>query len=196
MLVIGITGGIGSGKSTFCKELEKLGTAVYYADEEAKKLMVQDPQLMSDLKKAFGRETYHKDGSLNKEHLIREAFERDRVDKLNRLVHPAVGRDFERFCRRSKEKGAPLTAKEAALLLNHGKPEYLDRVVLILADKKNRLERVARRDGVSYSDVEARLRKQPEFEKLTGLADLVIYNDGSVEELKEKARLLFEEYTT
>lgn len=193
MRIIGVTGGIGSGKTTFCRELERLGASVYYADEKAKVLMVQDRQLMDDLRLAFGDETYHTDGSLNKSHLIREAFERDRVEELNRLVHPAVRRDFEKFCETASKRESPMVVKEAALMLNYGRPESIPVIVLILADKTERLNRVKERNKVSYSEVEARAAKQPDFESLTELADHIIYNNRSQEELKRQARQFFEE---
>lgn len=196
MQIIGVTGGIGSGKTTFCRELEKLGAAVYYADEEAKRLMVQDRQLIEKLKQAFGEETYKQDGVLNKDHLIREAFEKGRVEELNRLVHPAVGRDFEAYVKRFERSETPMVVKEAALMLNYGRPQGLDAVLLILADEDKRLKRVADRDQVSSSEVEARARKQPDFENLTDLADQIIYNNGPEKDLKEQARLFFERYTT
>ncbi len=193
MRIIGVTGGIGSGKTTFCRELERLGASVYFADEKAKMLMVQDRELADNLRHAFGEETYHPDGSLNKSHLIREAFEHDRVEELNRLVHPAVGRDFEKFCKVTSEQGSPMVVKEAALMLNDGRPESIPVIVLILADKTERINRVKERDQASYSEVEARAAKQPDFENLTEMADHIIYNNGSMEELIIKARQFFGE---
>lgn len=192
MRLIGVTGGIGSGKTTFCRELERLGASVYYADEKAKSLMVQDDQLKTDLMRVFGEETYHKDGSLNKKHLIREAFDRDRVQELNRLVHPAVGRDFKTFCKMASEKKAPMVVKEAALMLNDGRPDSISFIVLILADETERINRVKMRDRMSYSDVAARAAKQPDFESLVNLSDHVIYNNGSPEDLKTEAQHFFE----
>ena len=193
MRIIGVTGGIGSGKTTFCRELERLGASVYYADEKAKMLMVQDRELADNLRQVFGEETYHPDGSLNKSHLIREAFEQDRVEELNRLVHPAVGKDFEKFCKVASEKGSPMVVKEAALMLNDGRPESIPVIVLILAEKTERINRVKERDQASYSEVEARAAKQPDFENLTEMADHIIYNNGSVEELRKEARQFFGE---
>lgn len=191
MQIIGVTGGIGSGKTTFCRELEKLGAAVYYADEEAKRLMVQDRQLIENLKQTFGKETYKQDGTLNKKHLIREAFEKGRVEELNNLVHPAVGKDFRAYVKRFERSQTPMVVKEAALMLNQGRPKGLDTVILIMADSNKRLKRVADRDQVSRSEVEARILKQPNFEKLIDLADQIIYNNGTEEDLKEQARLFF-----
>lgn len=191
MKKVGVTGGIGSGKTTLCKVWENLGAAVYYADDAAKKLMVHDPTLISELKEAFGEETYHVDGSLNKGHLIREAFDNGRVDALNKLVHPAVTKDFKAFIKKAESENKKIVVKEAALLLMDGRPDDLDVIVLILSDKKNRIERVVERDDVTGQEVENRDSKQPAFDQLTHLADYLLTNNGTREELVRKAEMLY-----
>lgn len=191
MIKVGVTGGIGSGKTTFCRVFEKLGADVYYADAAAKKLMVQDQQLINSLKEAFGEETYNVDGTLNKSYLIQEAFEKGRVDILNRLVHPAVVRDFKDFVQKAESKHSKMVVKEAALLLMGGRPEDLDIIVLILSEKKKRVGRVVERDGVSGKEVENRDSKQPDFDRLTHLADYLLTNDGTQEDLEKKAEKLY-----
>lgn len=191
MKKVGVTGGIGSGKTTLCRVWENLGAAVYYADDAAKRLMVHDHELVSNLKEAFGEETYYADGSLNKNHLIREAFEKGRVDTLNELVHPAVAKDFKAFVKKAESENRKIVVKEAALLLIGGRPEGLDEIVLILSDKKNRIERVVERDDVTGKEVENRDAKQPAFDQLTHLADYLLTNDGTREELEEKAEKLY-----
>ena len=191
MIKVGVTGGIGSGKTTFCRVFEKLGADVYYADAAAKKLMVQDQQLINSLKEAFGEEAYNADGTLNKSHLIQEAFDKGRVDILNRLVHPAVARDFKDFVQKAESKHSKMVVKEAALLLMGGRPEDLDIIVLILSEKKKRVGRVVERDGVSGKEVENRDSKQPDFDRLTHLADYLLSNDGTQEDLEKKAEKLY-----
>lgn len=191
MKIIGVTGGIGSGKTTLCKVWEHLGAAVYYADDAAKKLMVQDDELISRLKEAFGDETYSVDGSLNKAHLIREAFDKDRVDILNKLVHPVVAKDFKSFLKKAEADNCNVVVKEAALLLIEGRPDNLDIIVLIMSDKKKRVGRVVERDNVSEKEVENRDSKQPAFEQLIHLADYLIINDGTRKELERKAEKLY-----
>jgi dephospho-CoA kinase len=187
MIVAGITGGIGSGKSTVCKEWEKLGAKIFYADDEAKRLMVSDKTVINELRRVFGDETYHKDGSLNKPHLISEAFEKGRVEELNQIVHPAVARHFRAVCKKEDSEGNKLIVKEAALLLNSGRPEEMDVVVIVVSDINKRLKRVAERDNVSTEKVRERDAKQPDFENLLHLADIVIENNGTVEELKNRS---------
>tara|TARA_R100001143_G_C3361367_1_gene137154 strand:- start:97347 stop:97937 length:591 start_codon:yes stop_codon:yes gene_type:complete len=191
MKTVGVTGGIGSGKTTFCKVWEKLGAAVYYADDSAKRLMVQDEVLIRKLKEAFGEDTYHEDGSLNKSHLIREAFEKGRVDTLNKLVHPAVAKNFKEFVKNAESESKRIVVKEAALLLMGGRPKDLDLIVLILSDKDKRIGRVVERDDVSEKEVENRDSKQPKFDQLTQIADYVVVNDGTLKELEQKAKNLY-----
>ena len=191
MIKVGVTGGIGSGKTTFCKVFERLGAAVYYADAAAKNLMVLDQSLINSLKEAFGEETYNEDGNLNKSHLIKEAFERGKVDILNTLVHPAVARDFKNFVRKAESEKRDMVVKEAALLLMGGRPEDLDIIILIISEKKKRVGRVVERDGVSGEEVENRDSKQPAFDRLTHLADYLLTNDGTQEDLEKKAERLY-----
>ncbi|TVR15561.1 MAG: dephospho-CoA kinase [Balneolaceae bacterium] len=193
MIKIGVTGAIGSGKTTFCKMLEKLGATVFYADDEAKRLMVENVDLRKALQKAFGQETYLSDGSLNKPHLIKEAFQKGNVEKLNRIVHPVVGEEFRRFAEHSAKSGCKLIVKEAALLLNYGRPDELDLVIIIKSDQNSRVQRVVKRDEASEQAILERNARQPDFDKLTYLADYVVNNNGTVEELREKAAEIFKQ---
>ena len=193
MIVAGITGGIGSGKSTVCKEWEKLGAKIFYADDEAKRLMVSDKTVINELRRVFGDETYHKNGSLNKPHLISEAFEKGRVEELNQIVHPAVARHFQAVCKKEVSEGTKLIVKEAALLLNNGRPEEMDVVVIVISNRNNRLKRVADRDKVSTEKVRKRDSKQPDFENLLHLSDIVIENNGTLTDLKKRAVEVYHE---
>ncbi len=192
MIIAGVTGGIGSGKSTFCKEWERLGAKVVYADDLAKDLMATDESIKRQLRTTFGDETYNRDGSLNKPHLIREAFEKNRVGELNAIVHPAMRRAFTEICRDAEFEGVDLIVKEAAVLLNEGRPEGLDLVVIVTAPEELRIKRVMERDQVSAKDVEARLAKQPDFSKLTHLADYIVVNNSTQADLKKEALELFD----
>lgn len=191
MITVGVTGGIGSGKSTVCKEWEKLGAKVVYADDLAKELMVNDPELRKKLIDTFGAGTYHSDGSLNRSHLIHQAFEENRVEKLNQIVHPAVTKKFRTISKEAEKEGEKMVVEEAALLLNKGRPPGLDVVVIVISDRKKRLKRVVDRDGVHLEKVMARDEKQPNFEKILHLADYVIDNNGTIDNLKKKARALY-----
>ncbi len=191
MIKVGVTGAIGSGKTTVCRIWEQLGAAIYFADDEAKKLMVTDEKIRASLTQTFGPDTYTSDGSLNKPHLIREAFEKGRVAELNAIVHPAVAAGFVTFCRKSEKQGVSVVVKEAALLLNNGRPKNLDIIVIVESDRNERLKRVVNRDSVDDSKFNDRDEKQPDFERLHHLADEILLNNGTLEELEEKSSKLF-----
>lgn len=193
MIRVGITGGIGSGKTTFCRKWEELGAYVLYADNFAKQLMHDNQELRGKIKQTFGEKSYKKNGDLNRQYLAKEAFEKGRVQELNDLVHPVLWKESEKVASQKEKEGIKVFAKEAAILLNNGRPDNLDFVILILADRQKRIERTAARDKVAKTSVEERMAKQPDFENLTHFADFVVLNDGSSNELKKKARQIYEE---
>ena len=178
MLHVGITGGIGSGKTTVCKIFEVLGIPVYYADERAKWLMVNDSKLIRRLKNAFGDEVYAKDGSLNRQYLANIVFkDRAKLEILNGIVHPAVHLDGIKW--NQEQQGVPFTLKEAALLFESGSYKHLDKMITVTAPEAIRIQRVVARDQTDKASVKARMDKQlPEAEKVN-LSDFVINNDGT-----------------
>jgi dephospho-CoA kinase len=191
MIRAGVTGGIGSGKSTLCKVWEQLGARVVYADDLAKTLMVENEDVKSAITHAFGEGAYFPDGSLNKAYLIEEAFEKGRVEELNRIVHPAVRKAFTSICDKAKRNGEQIVVQEAALLLNEGRPDHLDKIVLVTGPQEDRVNRVVRRDQTGPQEVLARIQKQPDFHQLSHLVDYVVENDGTLEEFKRKSTDLF-----
>jgi len=191
MIAVGITGGIGSGKTTVARLWEEMGANVVFADDLAKEMMRTDEGLKESLVSAFGNETYTSDGELNKAHLIREAFHKNRVDELNAIVHPAIRRQTVSLMQQAREEGAEIFVYEAAILLNDGRPDYLNLVVIVTSDREKRLRRVAARDDVEEQEVIARMSKQPDFDSLIHLADYVIDNNGTIEELRLKASNLY-----
>lgn len=191
MKVIGLTGGIGSGKSTVAKIWEKLGAKVVRADDLAKELMTTDPQLINKIKQVFGEESYLKDGRLNKAYLAKEAFEKGRVNELNALVHPAVFKWFEQQKAIESQKGTELLVREAALLLDKGRPDGFDKIVLVKASTDKRIQWVMQRDSISRDEVFSRIQKQISPEQMTSLADIIIENDGDLSMLEQKATFVF-----
>jgi len=177
ILKVGITGGIGSGKTTVCKIFEQLGIPIYYADDRAKRLMVNDLKVVSALKTLFGEKTYHEDGRLNRQHLANLVFkDKALLEKLNGIVHPAVHKDGIQW--NKLQNNVPYTLKEAALLFEAGSYKALDKVITVYAPKEIRLERVIKRDQTTREAVLARMDKQMEDKKKVHLADFVIFNDG------------------
>ncbi|WP_369411750.1 dephospho-CoA kinase [Chryseolinea lacunae] len=176
-LQVGITGGIGSGKSLVCSIFKALGIPVYDADSHAKELMTTDGILVQQIKKEFGELSFHEDGSLNRGYLSKAVFnDVDKLERLNRLVHPRVGEDYARWV--NQNANSPYVLKEAALLFEAGSHQTLDKVMVVVAPEALRIERVLQRDPQRTTEqIKAIIRNQmPEEEKMKR-ADHVIVNN-------------------
>jgi dephospho-CoA kinase len=176
-LRIGITGGIGSGKSLICKIFALLGAPIYDADSRARKLMTEDPVLVDQIKKKFGIQSYQIDGSLNREYLSKEVFnDLMKLDELNRLVHPRVAIDGQKWMNENAD--APYLIKEAALLFESGAHKALDKIIVVIATDALRVQRVINRDKTrSKEDVLKIIKSQMGEEEKISRADFVIKND-------------------
>ncbi len=174
MLRIGLTGGIGSGKSTVARIFAVLGIPVYDADSASKKLMAQDAELKKRIIHSFGPEAYL-NGSLNRKFLAQQVFnDPEKLSLLNSLVHPATIASSEEWMKRQK---TPYAIKEAALIFESGSQKYLDFVIGVKAPRELRLQRTMRRDGVSGDQVKSRMEMQMNEEEKLRLCDYVIVND-------------------
>ena len=178
MIKVGVTGGIGSGKTTVCKLFEKMDIPVYYADIEAKKLMNSDRQLKTKIKELLGKEAYYRNGRLNRKRVASIVFnDKEKLEKLNAIVHPAVEAHGKAWFGKQKTKYA---IKEAALLVENGSYKRLDYLIVVTAPVEMRIKRVVRRDKSSYNDVKLRIENQlPEIQKKK-VADFIIDNSGEV----------------
>ncbi|MEQ9373548.1 MAG: dephospho-CoA kinase [Imperialibacter sp.] len=176
-LLVGVTGGIGSGKSTVCKIFEVLGVPVYNSDNRAKALMVEDKELVEEIKAAFGEEAYLDNKNLNRNFLAKEVFSNpSKLETLNSLVHPAVGRDFAAWV--AVQSSQPYVIKEAALLFETGSHNSLDSVVLVTAPEELRIIRVLARDPQrSEKQVRDIIGNQLKDEEKKKLADYVLNNN-------------------
>lgn len=176
-LQVGITGGIGAGKSLVCRIFHCLGIPVYDADGHAKELMTTDVILVTNIKKEFGELSYNTDGSLNREYLSSTVFsEHEKLKKLNELVHPRVGEDYRRWVERNGN--CHYLVKEAALLFEAGSDKLLDRVVVVHAPEVLRIQRVLARDPQRSEDqVRAIINNQMSEEEKMERADFIIRND-------------------
>jgi len=179
MLRIGITGGIGSGKSIASRLFHTLGTPVYDADTRARWVMEHDLTLRQQLTAAFGPTTYNENGQLNRVVLAGTVFNNPvLLAQLNSLVHPHVGFDFERWAAAQQQAGHSYVIKEAALLFEAGSYKQLDRIITVFAPLAVRVSRVLRRDPHrSPTDVEAIMAKQMSEEEKMQRADDVLTND-------------------
>lgn len=177
-LQIGITGGIGSGKTLVSKIFACLGIPVYDADSHAKELMTTDGILVSQIKKEFGDLSYLSDGTLNRKYLSEVVFNKqERLDVLNKLVHPRVGENYTQWVKRHNNKAYLL--KEAALLFETGSYQALDKIIVVHAPEEVRIKRVIHRDGRAEQQVREIIRKQMSEEEKLKRADFIIYNDES-----------------
>lgn len=174
MLRIGLTGGIGSGKSTVAKIFETLGIPVYYADDASKRLMNENDELKKAIQNNFGSATYT-DGKLNRRALSSFVFnDAGKLALLNSIVHPATIKDAEDWM---LKQTAPYAIKEAALIFESGSQEYLDKVIGVYAPVAVRINRVMQRDNVTREEVVSRMNKQIKEEIKMRLCDYVIVND-------------------
>jgi dephospho-CoA kinase len=176
-LKVGVTGGIGSGKTTVCRIFEELGIPVYYADERAKALMVESKSLVKKIKALFGEQAYLPDGSLDRKLIAGLVFQdASLLQRLNAIVHPAVMEDGEKW--HNRQRNVPYTLKESAILFEIGSQGHYDKTILVFAPKELRLQRTMLRDGLTKEAVEARMSKQMDDEQKIQMADYVLVNDG------------------
>ncbi len=176
MIKIGVTGGIGSGKSIVCKLFSLLGVPIYASDDRARDLMEHDETLIAALKTEFGEEVYteHK---LNRTYLAQQVFnDASKLSKLNALVHPCVAKDFDQWVLRNAH--SPFVIKEAAVMLEANGNKQLDKVITVAAPEALRIQRVLKRDPHrTEKEVKAIMEKQFPENKNMALADFIITND-------------------
>jgi dephospho-CoA kinase len=178
MLKVGITGGIGSGKTTVSKVFEVLGVPVFYADEHAKRVMVEDPILIAAIRHEFGNESYFDDGGLNRKYIANIVFnDAARLGKLNAIVHPATFRAFDVWV--AQMGNVPYILKEAALLFEAASYKLCDKAIMVYAPLETRINRVMHRDNISRDEVLSRNAKQMSDEEKIKLADYTIINDDT-----------------
>ena len=189
---IGVTGGIGSGKTTVCKEFERLGRKVLYADPMARDLMERDPALREAIAGEFGREAYLIDGTLNRPFLADRIFTNDRDRKrMNAIVHPFFISELDRIVKTefSDQREAYILV-EAALIYESGLDKTLDAVLFVDAPIDVRVERVSRRDGLSGDQIRQRIKSQKAAQVLRKKADFVLDNIGDIIEIRPKVCFL------
>lgn len=187
MKKIGITGGIGSGKTTICRIFELLGIPVFYADEAAKEVMSRDSILIDEIRTSFGKESYLSTGVLNRKHLAGIVFnDPDRLAQLNALVHPAVFRAFDLWADR---QDAEYVIKEAALLIESRSYLDCDYTILVTAPTELRIERVVRRDKITAEEVMKRINRQLSDEEKEKICDFTVVNDEKKLLIPEVLRL-------
>ena len=192
MTTLGVTGGIGSGKTTVCGFLEEQGARVFYADLEAKRLMQDDPAVRAAIVDAFGAGAYRNDDTLNRAYLAEQVFgDAAQVERLNAIVHPHVFDAFEAAKARAVDEDISLLVHEAALLFEAGGDEHVDVTAAVVAPEADRIAWVTARDDVSREQVRDRMQHQLPQDELRQRADHVLENEGTLSDLCRKSMELY-----
>lgn len=173
MIKVGLTGGIGSGKTYVSKIIESLGYTVFNSDDEAKKIM-NAPHVVAQVKEVFGENAYI-DSSLNRKYIANLIFSDTNLkEKLNSIVHPAVRQAFVDWSEKQKND---IVFNEAAILFETGAYKQFDYTILVTADEETRIQRVIKRDDATHAEVKARINNQWTDEQKENLASFIIVND-------------------
>lgn len=196
MITLGLTGGIGSGKSTACRMLEEMGARVFYADAVAKDIMQNDADARSLIRDTFGPTSYNEHGSLNRSYLAAQVFsDPSKLEKLNAIVHPLVFDAFAEAKAKAKADNVELLVHEAALLFEAGGDAHVDYTAVVTAPDDVRIERVVQRDDTTERAVRDRMQHQLPQEELRQRADFIIPNEADRDALRDEVRRLYEELT-
>lgn len=176
MLKVGITGGIGSGKTTVCEIFSSLGIPVFNADAETKQLYTNSKELRHQLVASFGKDVFLNSGAINKAFLSEKLKFDEGRKALNATVHPYV---FERFKQWSEEQNSPYVIKEAAILFESEANKTVNKSILVTAPMDIRIDRVKRRDGRTVEEIRSIMASQWTDSRLSDLVDFVVINDGN-----------------
>ena len=175
MIKVGITGGIGSGKTLVAGIFERLGIPVFYSDKEAKNMMVSNLKIKSDVIEIFGELSYS-GNTLNRAYLAEKIFNNmDLMNRLNSIIHPAVHKQFLNWAENYKE--IPYILEEAAILFESGADKYFDYTILVKANETLRIQRVMKRDSMNEEHIKLRMNNQMSDNEKTSMADFVIENE-------------------
>lgn len=188
--IIGLTGGIGSGKSTVASFIKKLGYPVYNSDSRAKELVNESSELRNEIILLLGEKSYNQEGLYDRKHVAKLVFDNDELlNSLNKIIHPAVRKDFTNWVLRQT---LPYVFKESALLFELGLDKECHRVILVTAEDNIRTKRVMDRDQKTYREVEKIMDSQmPEKEKIRKTS-LIIFNNHGLEELEVETERVLE----
>ena len=175
MKCIGLTGGIGSGKTTVARIFSMLNVPVYNSDEAGRKITNKDPLVKSSIKNQFGADLFDNNDNINREKLSAIVFrDSTALAKLNAIIHPAVAQDFKTWC---ANQSSPFVIKESAILFEHGLDKLLDGVIVVEAPDELRIKRVMNRNGITEEFVRQRIQQQLPQDELVYRADWVIHNN-------------------
>ncbi|NTU58251.1 MAG: dephospho-CoA kinase [Chlorobiaceae bacterium] len=195
-LLVGVTGGIGSGKSTVCAILAQMGCELFEADKVARELQLEDPGVILGIEEIFGSGVYSRDPagrlSIDRKAIAAVVFsDPEKLAALNRLIHPKVREAFLREVRRCTREGKKILCKEAAIIFESGMEGELDRIIVVAADNDLRVERAMARGIGTREEVRKRMQAQWPQERLIERAHYVIFNDGTLEELRTQTEQVY-----
>ena len=195
-LLVGMPGGLGSGKSSVCGMLAGMGCAVFEADKIARDLQVEDPEVVTGIRRIFGNDVYSRDEKgrlwLDRLRIAQKVFrDAGALKELNELIHPKVFRAFHEAVDSARAKGARILVKEAAILLEAGGDKGLDLIVVVVSDLEKRIARAMRKGMGSREEIMRRIDAQWPQEKLVERADFIIENNGTIEELEQSVHELY-----
>tara|TARA_Y100000589_G_scaffold273173_1_gene266514 strand:+ start:2253 stop:2837 length:585 start_codon:yes stop_codon:yes gene_type:complete len=189
MLKVGITGGIGSGKSTVSRFFSELGVPVYDSDQRAKSLMQHDDSIIIKIKKEFGDNSYL-NNQLNRSYIAEIVFKNElKLKQLNAIVHPVVRTDFNNWL--SQNSNANFVIKEAAIMIESGAYKDLDKLIVVNANREHKIKWIKKRDHLLLEDIENRIQNQLSDEIRNQYADFIIENSSSKKELKQQVLSIY-----
>ena len=189
MLKVGITGGIGSGKSTVTRFFSELGVPVYDSDQRAKSLMQHNDSIITKIKKEFGDNSYQ-NNALNRSHLAEIVFKNElKLNQLNAIVHPVVRTDFNNWL--SQNSDAKFVIKEAAIMIESGAYKDLDKLIVVNANREQKIKWIKQRDHLLLEDIENRIQNQLSDKIRNQYADFIIENNSSKKELKQQVLSIY-----
>ena len=189
MLKVGITGGIGSGKSTVSRFFSELGVPVYDSDQRAKSLMQHDDSIIIKIKKEFGDDSYL-NNVLNRSHIAEIVFKNElKLKQLNAIVHPLVRTDFNNWL--SQNSNAKFVIKEAAIMIESGAYRDLDKLIVVNANREQKIKWIKKRDHLLLEDIENRIQNQLSDKIRNQYADFIIENNSSKKELKQQVLSIY-----
>lgn len=187
MFIIGLTGGIGSGKSTVARILQKLGAEVIYADDIAKEITEPGMPAYRKIIEYFGEDIIGEDNRINRKKLADIVFSNSgELQRLNEITHSIVVDVIAKLIDEYRDSGKELVVVEAIVPVEHGFLDVVDTVWVVLASESARIDRIMERSGLTYEEAKKRIQSQMSDEMYISVADKIIYNDGSLKELEEK----------
>ena len=193
MLKVGITGGIGSGKSTVSRFFSELGVPVYDSDQRAKSLMQHDDSIIIKIKKEIGDDSYL-NNVLNRSHIAEIVFKNElKLKQLNAIVHPVVRTDFNNWL--SQNSNAKFVIKEAAIMIESGAYKDLDKLIVVNANREQKIKWIKKRDHLLLEDIENRIQNQLSDKIRNQYADFIIENNSSKKELKQQVLSIYNKLT-